>query len=192
MPNGSLALGLFVNDLARLWVKDTRPAAETNYFAQFLFKPGGLNVPDGTQLRVFAARAAGSTTRPFELRLRRLGGAWELVGIIRDDSGAAFRTGWYPVRTGWNQVVVGWQRAAAPSTNGGALAVWLNGVRVFAGSGIDNDTLAIDSVQLGILGGLQAGSNGVLLIDDFVSFKYPPSAAAAAVTAPPAAMIGQR
>ena len=54
--------------------------------------------------------------------------------------------------------------------------------RVFAALGIDNDTLAIDGIQIGILGGVRAGSTGVLLMDDFVSFKYPPAAATAVVT----------
>jgi hypothetical protein len=53
---------------------------------------------------------------------------------------------------------------------------------VFAALGIDNDTLAIDGIQMGILGGLRAGSAGALLMDDFVSFKYPPAVLAAMST----------
>ena len=179
LPGGVHGLGLFVNDRRALWLKDVRPEAETNYYARFLIEPSGLSVTEGTILRIFSGRMTASSNRPFELRLRRFGGAWQVVGIIRDDAGSAYRTDWYPLLNRWTEIVIGWQRSEAPGADGGGIALWLNGTRVFAALGIDNDTLAIDGIQMGILGGLRAGSTGVLLMDDFVSFKYPPAVLAA-------------
>lgn len=165
---------------AKLWVKDTSPAAESLYTAVFALNLDTLAVPtDPRVLRLMAGRVGGDPSqRPFELRLRYSAGAWSIYGVIRDDSGTGTQTAPIPIPRSWVAVSVIWRRASSIGATDGTitLLVEADGGRVgtaVASDGVANHGFAIDGIQLGFLGGLGLNSTGTAFIDDFESFGAP-------------------
>lgn len=156
---------------AKLWVKDTTPAAEPRYRARFSLNLNTLAVQtDPRILRLMAGRIAGdSSRRPFELRLRFEAGVWKLYGIIRDNADKGTQTA--PInlpKPGWAAVEIDWRRATGPGTNDGTLKVDVDGTTATS-AGVGNDQVVIDGVQVGFLGGVGLSSTGTMFIDDFES-----------------------
>jgi len=156
---------------AKLWVKDTTPAGLSRYRARFLLDLDTLALPTSPRIvRLLAARTAGSPTlRPFELRLRFEDGTWRLYGVARGDVGTGTQTP--PVvlaRPGWSTIEVDWRRASTPGAADGSLVLRVGETEV-AATAVANGSVAIDGVQLGLLGGVGTSASGTMFVDDFES-----------------------
>jgi hypothetical protein len=156
---------------AKLWVKDTTPAGLSRYRARFLLDLDTLAVPTSPRIvRLLAARTAGNPTlRPFELRLRFDDGTWRLYGVARGDGGTGAQTP--PVvlaRPGWATIELDWRRASTPGAVDGSLVLRVGQTEV-AATAVANGSVAIDGVQLGVLGGVGTSASGTIFLDDFES-----------------------
>ena len=156
---------------AKLWVKDTSPAALASYRARFSLNLDTLTVPTSPRvLRLLVGRVAGdSSRRPFEIRLRFDAGAWWLFGMIRSDGDEkAYSTP--PIRVpkpGWSTVEIEWHAGDVAGASGW-MSIALDGAIQYSPP-VDNGTVEIDGVQVGFLGGLGLNSTGRVFIDGFES-----------------------
>ena len=172
--------GLFFNveglpppsNKAKLWVKDISPDLETRYRARFFLNLNTLQVPTTPRvLRMMAGRLAGDPSRrPFELRLRYVAPNWFIYGIIRSNGDVDnFPT--TPIlltKPGWSTIEIDWRKATGPGTNDGSFTLKVNDTTQ-AATGVANDEVFIDGIQLGFLGGLGLSSTGTVFMDDFES-----------------------
>ncbi|MFM7737403.1 MAG: hypothetical protein ACKPBU_15670 [Alphaproteobacteria bacterium] len=156
---------------AKLWVEDTTPAGLSRYRARFSLDLDTLAVPtDPRILRLLAARTAGNPQlRPFELRLRFDAGAWRVYGVARSDAGTGTQTAPLALpRPGWSTIELEWVRASAPGAIDGSLRLRVDGAEASA-NGVANGSVAVDGVQLGLLGGVGTTASGTMFLDDFES-----------------------
>jgi hypothetical protein len=168
---------------AKLWVKDSTPTGLKSYRARFSLNLDTLAVETSPRvLRLMAGRIAGNPSRrPFEIRLRFDAGEWWLFGLIRSNVGSDGKEESYstwPIRVpkpGWSTVEIEWHAGDAAGAPGW-MSIALDAAIRYSPS-VYNDTIEIDGVQVGFLGGLGLNSTGRVFIDGFESREqssFPP------------------
>jgi hypothetical protein len=91
--------------------------------------------------------------------------------LVYKDGGSNTASSWYNLASGWHTLEVQFNATGATGANDGAASLWLDGVQKQALTGIDNDTMAIDSVRLGV-SGIDTGTRGSIYYDDFDSRRF--------------------
>ncbi|MBI5293413.1 MAG: peptidoglycan DD-metalloendopeptidase family protein [Chloroflexi bacterium] len=152
-----------------LFVQDETPNGETRYRARFLLDPNGLTMSTGSAHYIFMGyMGPGAITPVVRLELGAIAANYLLRGNARNDTGAWQNTTWHLLSDAPHTIEIDWQ-AAAVGANNGSLTLWLDGVQTTSLAGIDNDTRRIDRIRLGLVGGLDAGTQGVCYFDAFYS-----------------------
>lgn len=76
-------------------------------------------------------------------------------------------TGFSPtLAAGWNSVRLVWKKSTAPGANNGAIWLFVNGDYVGSVTDLDNDLAQVDALTFGPSAGLDAGTCGILLMED--------------------------
>ena len=92
---------------------------------------------------------------------------------MRNDAGAYSNTPFVTISDASHRIEIDWQSATSAGANNGSLRLWIDGTSEATPtqtlSGIDNDTLRIEQVQLGPQGVIDAGTVGTYYFDAFVS-----------------------
>lgn len=164
-------LQAFVDDTNPLFVRDDSPAAEAQYRARFYFDPNGLDPGEATnnrRVRLLIAFNA-SNQRLATIVLRRLGGAYAVMGRVRRDDGTRLDTGFHAITDAPHFVELRWRRASGPGANDGFFILRLDDVQVSALTGIDNDGSPVDYARLGVMSIKSAAANGTVYFDQFES-----------------------
>jgi hypothetical protein len=100
--------------------------------------------------------------------LRRLSGAYSLMGRARLDDNSQHDTGFFPIDDGPHFVELDWRRASGPDANDRSFELWIDGASVHAATALDNSVSSVDFVRLGALS-VKTGAPGTLYWDEFVS-----------------------
>ncbi|MCX7708000.1 MAG: hypothetical protein N2204_08345, partial [Anaerolineae bacterium] len=166
---GARGLQATINDNNPLYVRDTRPTAETRYRARFHFHPNSIAITVGDSHTLFAGRQG--STEVFRLLFRRASTGYQLRAQIHDDGTSYISTGWYTIANAAQVIELRWQAATVPGANNGSLELWISGVLRQTLSGVDNDTCRVDEVRLGPQAGIDPGTRGVLYFDRFESWR---------------------
>jgi hypothetical protein len=159
------------DDRAGLYVQDETPLEETRYRARFYFDPNGFDPGESNahrRTRIFIGFEEGPTRRLFALVLRRLAGAYSLMGRVRLDDDTRADTGFFPITDAPHVVEIEWRRSRGPDAQDGSLQLWIDGVSFALRDGLDNHRGGIDFVRLGALS-VKSGASGVLYWDEFES-----------------------
>ena len=160
-----------VNDTAGLFVQDDSPLNEDRYRARFYFDPNGFDPGesvDHRRTRLFILFEDAPTRRVAALVLRRLGGAYSLMGRARLDDNSQANTAFFPIADGPHFVELDWRRSSGPVANDGSFQMWLDGVSVATLSNLDNSVSSVDFVRLGALS-VKTAASGTLYWDEFES-----------------------
>ena len=165
-------LGLLgaVDDTDPLFVQDDSPEDENRYRARFYLDPTGFDPGEANgkrRTRVFVAFADGPR-RLSAIVLRRLNGAYALMGRARRDDGSQADTAWVPIAAGPHRVELDWIRASGPDQNDGRFRLWVDGALAGDLAGLDNSLDAVDFARLGALS-VKPGASGPLRWDHFQS-----------------------
>jgi hypothetical protein len=164
---GEMVAGLDISLSNFAWIEDPSPPAVARYSFELHADFDGLVV--ACELEHFAAISNGGEA---QLKvLLRPGPA--LVLAVRQNDGSYHETAAAPVAPGWNEIIVNWH---ASSTASATLQV--NGSPRLPVSEVDNCDARIDRVRWGAVGG-DAGSSGIILMDDFRSWWCDPELGAA-------------
>jgi hypothetical protein len=167
----SPGLRAVVDDTAGVYVVDETPDDESRYRARFYFDPSGFDPGEAQahlRTRLFLAFEEGPARRLVAIVLRRIGGAYSLMGRARLDDGSQASTPFVPITDGPHFVEVDWRRASTPDANDGSFQMWIDGTSVATLSNLDNRLSGVDFVRLGALS-VKPGAAGVLHWDEFES-----------------------
>jgi uncharacterized repeat protein (TIGR02543 family) len=161
-----MAVSLTTNSPA--YVRDTTPTAEARYRARFYFNPNSLRMAKNEAHAILNAyNAANAPVLTIELRLS--GKNYQVrAGVLTDRKKWTY-TSWASLANGWQPVEVDWRAATAAGANNGALTLWVGGVQAATLSAVDNDTQRVESVALGAVEGVDAGTRGTYFFDAFES-----------------------
>jgi hypothetical protein len=159
------------DDTAGLYVEDRLPDDEGLYRARFYFDTNGFDPGEALnhrRTRLFIAFEESPNRRLAAIVLRRIGGAYALLGRARLDDDSQYDTGFFPIGDGVHFVELAWKRASGPDANDGAFELWIDGTSVHSATTLDNSISAVDFVRLGALS-VKTGASGTLFWDEFVS-----------------------
>jgi hypothetical protein len=160
-----------VNDTNPLFVTDATAADLGRYRARFYLDPNGFDPGEGEnhrRTRVFIVFDESPLRRLAAVVLRRLSGAYALMGRARLDDNSQADTGFVTISDGPHAVEIDWKRSSGPDANDGWLHLWIDGVPVGSRTSLDNNAGGVDFVRLGALS-VKTGAAGVLYFDEFVS-----------------------
>jgi len=157
-----------IDDNNPMYVADDSLESESHYRARFYFDPNGIPMASGNAHYIFSG-VMGSTVEVVRLNFRYSSGAYQLNGILLNDSFNSINTGWFTVSDAPHVIEVEWQAASAPGVNNGVLRLWLDGTQIVELTNIDNDTQRIDLAILGPYSGIDTGTRGTYFIDAFES-----------------------
>jgi hypothetical protein len=160
-----------VDDTAGLFVQDDLPDDENLYRARFYFDTNGFDPGESLnhrRTRIFLAFEEAPLRRLGAVVLRRLSGAYALMGRARLDDNSQYDTGFFPIADGPHIVELAWKRSSGPDANDGEFEFWIDGVSVHAAANLDNSLSSVDMVRLGALS-VKTGASGTLYFDEFES-----------------------
>jgi hypothetical protein len=152
-------------------VQDESPANEGRYRARFYFDPNGFDPGESLnhrRTRLFILFEEAPTRRVAALVLRRLGGAYSLMGRARLDDNSQANTAFFPITDGPHFAELDWRRASGPDANDGSFEMWIDGTPMATLSNLDNSLGAVDFVRLGALS-VKTAASGTLYWDEFES-----------------------
>jgi hypothetical protein len=172
-------VALSITSTSPAYLIDRTPENETSYYASFAFHPNAITMAEGTEHPIFRAyRPDGTAIMTVDFRFS--GGLYHVRAGLGNDLARWSYTPWATLGSQWNVIEVGWRGASAPGSNNGGLLLTLNGTRVAAGSGIDNDQQRMDWVQLGAIRNLSASTLGTYFFDEFSSRRTWPATVSSA------------
>lgn len=152
---------------------DESPFAQNRYvvsFFLFLDEAGGFVMDNLDRHRILRANVeGGNSVITCELR-RTAAGKYRVRMVVRDDAGLSHLVGNKAVLPDrWQKYTVDWKASSGAGANDGFASLQRNQGTPTTLANLDNDTHVIDQVQLGIISGVDSGTNGTLFYDDFES-----------------------
>jgi hypothetical protein len=160
-----------VDDVSGLFVQDDLPADESRYRARFYLDPAGFDPGEAQahrRTRVFLAFSEGPSRRVAAVVLRRIGGAYGLMGRARLDDDRQADTGFFAIGDAPHAIEIELRRASAPGARDGTFELWIDGVSRRRLGGLDNRLGEVDFARLGALS-VKAGAAGTMYWDEFES-----------------------
>jgi hypothetical protein len=163
---GSNGMQAVINDATNMYVVDDTPSAETHYRARFYFDPNSIVMADGSAQYIFAGF---DTTVAFHVDFRFSAGNYQIRLRQYNNSGGVQSTNWVTISDAPHSIELEWWASTAAGANNGGITLWVDGVQSGGLTGIANDTRRIESVRLGAVSGVDAGTLGTYYIDAFES-----------------------
>lgn len=179
MGGSAKGLAVGVTDTSDTYVRDDTPAFESHYHVRFYLNPGTFLPPDGKRARVFIAAEDKSPPRVLAIILARANGQYYMSARSRQDDGS-FKDptngdfpgdpAFFSIPTGSNLIEVDWTRSSGPGASDGVTSFSTNGTLRTTVTGVDNDTLGVDSGYLGTMT-IKPGASGTVYLDEFASSR---------------------
>jgi hypothetical protein len=174
--NHGLEVNVAVPDRSAAFVQTNHPSAEATYRVRFSVNLRRLAIGEGEEVDLFAAYDGADPVPPtlsgnalLRVVVRRSGGVNLLTAFARRDNGTeAEIPAAVPLAHGWRVIELDWARAAAGSNNG-RLGLWVDGTARAGLTGLDNDASGINYARWGTVNGVDPGTSGTILLDDFAS-----------------------
>ena len=178
---GNTGLHVNLTSNADTYLSDDRPNGEARYRVRFYVDPNTLPMAELDSFPLFSGYQ-GSNIVVTRIDLRRTGNQYQLRAGLISDIGVWKYTPYYPLRDEATMIEIEWRAATAAGANNGYLAFWLDSSPLARLTAIDNDTQRIDSVRLGAVTGVDAGTRGAFYLDAFtarrqsyIGFAMPPA-----------------
>jgi RHS repeat-associated protein len=169
---GAASLAVVVDDNNPVYVQDNSPANNTQYRARFFVNRNTLNMAVNDQFTLFQAKNA-SGGLVFGIDVNKSAAGYNLVLYSNTDANPASKPSTtVGLNDGWICLEVNWVAASGAGQNNGLVTLWRNGSMDASLTGLDNDTLSVDSVRLGAVEGVDTGTRGQFNLDAFESRRY--------------------
>lgn len=166
---GTYGLSALIDDNNSLYTVDWSPRNETRYKASFKFDLNSIAMTlDDAHYLFYAYNASGTGMLRVEFQKARKG--YQVRAESLKDSGWN-STSWFTVSDTPHTIQVEWKAATSSSTHNGTLQLWIDGASQQLITKVDNDTVRLDSVRLGAVEGVDAGTRGTEFFDDFNSWR---------------------
>ena len=165
---GSYGVQALINDNNSIYMTDDTPNAEPHYRARFYFDPNSIVMADKDSHYLLYGYT-GTATPVLRVEFRKFRGAYSIRAALRNDSNGWTSSAWTDIGDAPHSIELDWRAASIAGASDGSLAFWIDGVQVANLSGIANGTRRIDSVQLGAVAEVDAGTRGTYYFDAFES-----------------------
>ena len=165
---GNYGLEAVIDDDEDLYVLDGRPFGDQLYQARFYFDPNSVKIPAEATLDIFRGLTSDTNTA-FTLQLGMLNDDYAIRAVMLDDEQQSTASDWIPINNAPHCLELQWWRAKFAEVSDGRMQLWIdeNGGMVL--QDVDNDTLSIDAVDLGVLSPSTTTIAGKVYFDDFSS-----------------------
>jgi hypothetical protein len=165
---GSFGLQALLDDNNAIYVTDDSPDAEKRYRTRLYFDPNSIAMLEGDAHQIFYAHY-GASTPVLRIEFGFSQGSYRLRASLRTDANTGLDTPWVNISDEPHCIEIDWRAASAPNANNGGLSFWIDGTLQSDLTGVDNDLVQIDRVQIGALYGMDNGTRGVYYFDAFES-----------------------
>jgi acid phosphatase type 7 len=165
--NGRFGVQAVINDNNAIYLTDNTPNAEPHYRARFYFDPNSIVMADRDSHYIFYGYSGAAPVLRVELRNSK--GNYQLRAAARNDSNGWANSAWTNIGDASHFIELDWRAASIAGANDGTLVFWIDGAEVGNLSGIDSDTRRIDSIQIGAVAEIDAGTRGIYYFDAFES-----------------------
>jgi hypothetical protein len=151
-----------------MYISDNSPNNETRYRARFYFNPNSIVMAKGNSNFIMAGMTStGSVAVRIEFGWS--GTTYRLrAGALGNGNGYT-NTAWVPISNTTHYIEIDWRAASAPGIADGSLTFWVDGVQQANLTGVSNDSRRINSLELGVVAGMDSGTRGTFYIDAFES-----------------------
>ena len=165
---GSNGLSVAISGSAHAYVQDNTPASAKTYRCRFYIDPNSLAMANGNEFIIFRALTSGAASCFFVKLQYYTSGGYRLFVYTRNDAFSGTTTTTL-ITDAQHYIELSWQASSAAGANNGTFQAWIDGVQVQNTSGIDSDTLNVDTVRMGAELELDAGTSGTMYFDAFYS-----------------------
>ncbi|MEK6222963.1 MAG: hypothetical protein N2D54_12015, partial [Chloroflexota bacterium] len=154
------------------YVLTNTPVNETRYRAGLYLDINSLTMRDKNNFTLMQGRKGTIVT--FSLQVRKRLAKYQIRAIIRTDGGSNVNTAWRTLPNKPVFVSVDRRAAASAGNKNGYIKLFINGVQKVQKTGINNDTLKVAQVRLGVVTKIKAAHkiSGTFLIDGFASDRF--------------------
>lgn len=161
-----LEVAIEPEDSGSFWILKDEPQA-LRYCFSFLFDPNSISMPSGESFAIFGAGHLKS--RNMRLGLNWNGAQYRVIADAKLDDGSLVKTGFHPFPDAPAFIEGEWIRS--DGGDNGEYRIYLDGELVFELTGLDNDTVIVDRMGLGVVQALDEGVDGTFFIDEFNHFR---------------------
>ncbi len=184
--DGSRAMNVRINDNHYIYSIYRDPTPEKTYKAFFRYDPNSISMASGDIFALFNGyTSAGDEVLNF--RTRRYGGVYQLQARAKDNSGHWVESGWYTISDIPHRVEIEWKSSDPYAGNGYLLLSLDDAVNIGKLTGIANGAISISEVRLGAPNGLDSGTRGTVIFDNFIASRQTGTGAPSATNTPVAA-----
>jgi hypothetical protein len=165
---GNYGMQAIIDDTNPIYVTDDTPASEPRYKVRFYFDPNSISIPDKNANFIFYAYH-GTTKVVLRVEFRISRGIYQLRASLANDANSWISSNWFTLTDNPHFLELDWQSAIPAGANNGYLTLWIDGLQTTSLSGIDNDNHRIDRIRVGVVAGIDSGTNGTYFFDAFES-----------------------
>jgi hypothetical protein len=156
-----------INDNNSIYMTDNTPNAEPRYRTRFYFDLNSIVMADRDAHYLLYGFTGATPVLRLELRSSK--GNYQLRAAARNDSNGWANGPWTNIGDAPHLIELDWRAASIAGASDGGLTFWIDGVQVANLSSIANGTRRIDSVQIGAVAEIDAGTRGTYYFDAFES-----------------------
>jgi hypothetical protein len=167
---GNYGMAALLDDNNAIYVQDDTPNSEKRYRFRFYFDPNSITMAEGdSHYLLMAYKTGGITPLIVQFRYALASGGYLLRLGVQNDSAGYHYTTYTTISDQPHYVEIDWKASSAPGANDGFGYIWIDGASEKSVTGIDNDTFAVDYVQMGAVLGIDIGTRGTYYFDAFAS-----------------------
>jgi hypothetical protein len=172
---GSRGMRVRIDDNTPIFVTDGSPLNERSYKAKFLFDPNSIQMADGDYHIIFLGQDLQSNGyfNVLQVQFRKVASGYQLRALARQDQTVVptwVSTRWFAITDQSHEVEVEWDASRSDGMDNGQLTFSIDSIERADILTLDNETLRIDRVRLGAVGGIDTTTRGVYFFDSFESF----------------------
>ncbi|HKZ69614.1 MAG TPA: SpvB/TcaC N-terminal domain-containing protein, partial [Anaerolineales bacterium] len=155
-----------------MYVEDNTPIGLWRYRTRLWLDPNSAAIPGLAPITIFEGR--DGSTSIFAIQLQKNAGNFEVRARVYADGGGSQDTSWQVIADAPHSVDLYWAADTAEGASDGYLKWAVDGLLRDGITVIDNDTLRLEEVRLGLLN-VPSGASGTLYFDGFQSWGHLPA-----------------
>jgi RHS repeat-associated protein len=168
---GLYGLKVNISGTSSMYARYYPAILEDEYHARFRFHPNSLNLANGKAHYLYEGSTSSTGARLIRLEILSENSEYKLRVQVRKDDGTYVNTGKYTISNDWHTIQVGWKSASTDGSNDGMAELWIDDVLMESLTGVDNDLILLNEIRLGAPSGLDTGTSGAMLFDDFTAYR---------------------
>lgn len=106
------------------------------------------------------------------IQSRYSAGSYQIRANVRLNSGSYVNTAWYNITDAPHYIEFSWVASTAAGALNGSFTLWIDGSQRVALTGLDNNTLRVDAMRLGLVSSATSATRGTEFFDKFESRRW--------------------